>query len=352
MSSTFHSTQGGVVSESTTGNPTLLVQNENFSDPMLPTHIASGESKTRLHKLNQNTAVVRRELGESLEKSGFVFKTDGKSDRQLGFVQGFRRLNKKPWVILLGRENSFSLGRSEVMLIHTKRDIRQSGPNVTYDRNKLVGDSLGNYPRNNINNQFCGNLSKKDSALLAFSGLSDGVRSGCSSNVVTDAVLMTGCNGTVDCDEVPTDYNVVTDILEAVWQKTELIMAAKEERVVQILAEYGIGSAGGGDGSQDMIDKSAEEEKVWQAVEVSVDRMIAEEKLWQVVEIKVNKLINDTKVWNTVGVNVDRKVKEENIWKIVEAKVDRMDKNKKKYDRQCEISLNLNINEMHGVNKM
>lgn len=151
----------------------------------------------------------------------------------------------EPGIILLGRGNSFSLGRSEVILVNNTRQTKQANNGVHNARN-------GNIVEGNSN----------------FNG----------SHIVEENTNLSGSHGpappTISNSEgkvsKPNGVQIATsggdfDELEMLWRKVESIMAAKQEVVQQVLSEFGIGGAGGG-GEEDE-QRVTEEESVWQVLQ-------------------------------------------------------------------------------------
>ena len=126
----------------------------------------------------------------------------------------------RPGVILLGRGNSFLLGRSEMIVLHNNR--RTAPPSVKHHNTNVP-------------------------AAPEVNSLS-----------LSSPPISNGHNGEVSKgQEVMTLKNEDLDLL---WAKAEAIMFAKRKSVQQVLEEFGVGEGGGEDGGE-------EEEDVWQVVQ-------------------------------------------------------------------------------------
>lgn len=163
---------------------------------------------------------------------------------------GLQTGKPKTCVIILGRGNSFSLSRSEVLLLNPRRGRSNPRPGGVHGSTPgcLCGD-----PSNK-----CGSIS------LLLNG-----------NTPEHGSLNAVCNGRATeshsscvCSSVD-----VGDEVNAIWRKAEMIMAAKHDTVLQILEKFGIGRAWGV--AEGGADRMAEEELIWKRVEVNAGRRAA-----------------------------------------------------------------------------
>lgn len=145
---------------------------------------------------------------------------------------------RKPGVILLGRGNSFSLGRSEVMLLHANRR-NKSDAGRTGNRN--YRHSVANFDNNKNNNNSVLSVSNRNVNM---------------------------CDSLVGArSQRVSDSRLVPSELEALWRKAEVVMAAKQTVVQEVLEEFGISEPGReGEETQDKV----MEETIWQAVQDSL----------------------------------------------------------------------------------
>ena len=221
---------------------------------------------------------------------------------------------RRPGVILLGRGNSFSLGRSEVIFLHnTKPYVRNKGQTIQQqgmanDRDRTVG---------------AGPPSRSSAAAKTSSGAEDahtpstvtfsnhGPSSGTSDTepgrpsppplsnptcVYSGDVSVNATNHTSRPIMFTSDKSTEGDCLEqlsgachhefvmghetstgferhregdgdelvALWARAERIMAGKQGAVLDVLAQFGVGKSG--DDTRDGVEEE-EEESVWQVVE-------------------------------------------------------------------------------------
>uniref|UniRef100_A0A0B7BBS3 Uncharacterized protein n=1 Tax=Arion vulgaris TaxID=1028688 RepID=A0A0B7BBS3_9EUPU len=149
----------------------------------------------------------------------------------------------KPGVILLGRGNSFSLGRSEVMVVHANRQNKRNN-----SKNHNSTEESDNIQNNN--NHFKSRINLNQPPPPAAELLNATIQAG------SDAVMAK--------TQKAADYKFLPVELETLWDKAERIMAAKETVVQQVLEEFGIGEA-----QDDSVDKVMEE-TIWQSVQENV----------------------------------------------------------------------------------
>lgn len=191
-------------------------------------------------KFDTQTSYHSKEIGVIDE----VVKDEEQSERadgerlssSLTFTNNSQK--RKPGVILLGRGNSFSLGRSEVMLLHANRR-NKSDAGRTGNRN--YRHSVANFDNNKNNNN-------------AVVSVSNGNVNMCDSLVAARS------------QRVP-DSRLAANELEALWRKAEVVMAAKQTVVQEVLEEFGIAEPGRE--GEETLDKVMEE-TIWQAVQDSL----------------------------------------------------------------------------------
>lgn len=152
----------------------------------------------------------------------------------------------KACAVLLGRGNSFSLGRSEVILLHAARRRRAHTATVTNLNWQNLPDESANIENNNMGVQFWSNRTRSLSDHCA-------------------AVSEHKSLGTLAARTHRSSYSVhVQHDLETLWQKAESVMSAKQSAVQQVLEEFGISDTGAWEEDAKRV---AEEETVWQAVQ-------------------------------------------------------------------------------------
>ncbi|BFZ10146.1 hypothetical protein BsWGS_13185 [Bradybaena similaris] len=190
-------------------------------------------------KLDTQTSYHSKEIGiidEVVKDEEESERADGEQlSSSLTFTNNSEK--RKPGVILLGRGNSFSLGRSEVMLLHANRR-NKSDAGRTGNRN--YRHSVTNFDNNKNNNNavlsFNRNVNMCDSLVAARSQQVPGSR-------------------------------LAPSELEALWRKAEVVMAAKQTVVQEVLEEFGIAEPGRE--GEETLDKVMEE-TIWQAVQDSL----------------------------------------------------------------------------------
>ncbi|KAK3798042.1 hypothetical protein RRG08_034603 [Elysia crispata] len=217
---------------------------------------------------------------------------------------------RRPGVILLGRGNSFSLGRSEVIFLHNTKPYRRSKGQTTQQRSTGgILNSRVNHGDNALHTLSSGSVMKADAPSTVSSSnhasstgtsrtepggpspppLSNQVcvHSGGSSineAIHTSRPIMFTSGKSTETDfldhlsgachpklatggQNSTDFvghsDGDNDELAALWAHAELIMAGKQKAVLDVLAQFGVGESG--EDTKD--DEEEEEESVWQVVE-------------------------------------------------------------------------------------
>ncbi|CAG5121450.1 unnamed protein product [Candidula unifasciata] len=223
----------------------LLDKNINQNMAFNAEHIVNLEAQTLVY---HSTGVDGFDEKDSIiEKNISVIDENIKDEENSEEVDGERLSNlltftnssqkEKPGVILLGRGNSFSLGRSEVMLLHANRR-NKSDAGRTGNRNyRHLVTGLDN---SNNNNNSTESISNRNLNMF-------------------DSLVNTRAQRVSDRGMTP-------DELESLWRKAEVVMAAKQVVVQEVLEEFGIAEPGRvGEGTLD----KAMEETIWQAVQDS-----------------------------------------------------------------------------------
>lgn len=150
-----------------------------------------------------------------------------------------------PGVILLGRGNSFSLGRSEVIFLHKSKGEKSKANDGEVKRTQSL-DARANH----IHEQHL----ESDTSLYALSPppISNGE---CKHMIIGQRLEETRL-----ADDVGLDFEERSD-LDILWDKVESVMFAKQAAVQTVLEDFGIGDIGGGE------EHGLEEENIWQVVE-------------------------------------------------------------------------------------
>lgn len=194
---------------------------------------------------------------ERSEKDDVISETNARTSEESEKVVAITMSNQKshlkgpkmkPGVILLGRGNSFSLGRSEVILLHN-RPIRRSQGDAKRGSAETNLDSIqeqSNTPPSPPP------ISEKDVSSKMNAHTNGWNRS--ERDVLQEEVETVG------------DTDAFAKCLHQLWCKAEEVMTANEGRVLKVLEEFGIGELGGG-GGDDGGEGLQEEEQVWQIVQ-------------------------------------------------------------------------------------
>lgn len=245
------------------------VNNERFQEAMpddkchnLQTKpSASVCSEDNCEKFNSKNSIST----ESSENDQFISETQTVTCEEPSKIRAITISNKKPvlkgsqskpGVILLGRGNSFSLGRSEVILLHN-RPVRRS-------KGSTALQGLGDNPLDSIQEQsntppspppISGGVSSKRNPHI----------NGCKK--MEDKDLLEEVESVGDTSVDIMDADAFAKSLHQLWSKAEEIMTANEGRVLKVLEEFGIGEQAGGGGGDDGGEGTQEEEQVWQIVQ-------------------------------------------------------------------------------------
>ena len=187
-----------------------------LSDPDMTQESLASDSSPSLLDLDKTSSVddeedEARPLGQIPKQNRKYNKNHNKSP---------------PGVILLGRGNSFSLGRSEVIVLNRKHN---------WTSGTCADD---NAPSVNCDNGVEVNNNKMVDPL----------------HVSTPPPVSNGGSE---------EFSLPQNDLDLLWAKAETVMFARQEAVQRVLEDFGIGEAGGrGEDNQDL-----EEENVWQVVQ-------------------------------------------------------------------------------------
>ncbi|GFR76444.1 hypothetical protein ElyMa_000483000 [Elysia marginata] len=219
---------------------------------------------------------------------------------------------RRPGVILLGRGNSFSLGRSEVIFLHnTKRCRRFKGQMTQQSGTGGISNGTDNHINEALHNPTTSSGTVDSNAITSsvFSPTCDppigtsnpepgrpsppplsnqvydhsgGVsvdiashdsswpitfRSGKTTEVSSPEHLSGVCHPN---SNISSETSTVfaghgggdSEELAALWGHAELIMAGKQRTVLDVLAQFGVG-----EGGENTKDEEEEEESVWQVIE-------------------------------------------------------------------------------------
>ncbi|CAG5121998.1 unnamed protein product [Candidula unifasciata] len=156
-------------------------------------------------------------------------------------------MKPKTRVIVLGRGNSFNLGGSEVILLNQKRGRANT---------RFAGVHEGSAD--------CLCVGSNDKSE------SEDVPSLVKEDTVESSLMVPVCDGRAT---ESAEADVVVDEVDTAWRKAEMIMAAKNETVLKVLEQFGIGRTWGL--TEAGADKLAEEECIWHTVEVSANRTVS-----------------------------------------------------------------------------
>lgn len=190
-----------------------------------------------IDKKQESSASERFQASDSQNLGEFNKSFEGEDDEAAPLrpiSKGNNKYDKNgnrnhPGVILLGRGNSFSLGRSEVIVLNRKLK-RTSSLQSADDNNEYTPSGCSDDVEVN-NNNVVGHLHASTPPPISNGG--------------SEELLMSRNN------------------LDLLWAKAESVMFAKQEAVQSVLEDFGIGEAGG----RGEEDHNLEEENVWQVVQ-------------------------------------------------------------------------------------
>ncbi|CAL1547424.1 unnamed protein product [Lymnaea stagnalis] len=234
--------------QDTNGNGDFLI---NFEDPVSD---YSNLSQTFIacHQTTDDNMPVHGHISSSiLAPSTSQTIGDVNSNVALGNITinagDSTTVPRESGIILLGRGNSFSLGRSEAIVLNNTRQKRQAN-NLEGVINSRTANIVEGNTDFNGSHIVEGNANLSGSHGPAPPTISNGERQVPKPNGVQNATSAGHF-----------------DELEMLWRKVESIMAAKQGVVQQVLGEFGIGGAGGG-GEKDE-QRVTEEESVWKVLQ-------------------------------------------------------------------------------------
>ncbi|GFO33381.1 katanin p60 ATPase-containing subunit a1 [Plakobranchus ocellatus] len=254
-----------------------------------------------------NLAYVSNTDWSGRDEEGAAEKENRKEDTVGKLLPSHNKGRQRPGVILLGRGNSFSLGRSEVIFLHnTKHRWHKKSDTSLQEEGILTNgglDANDSSPTNSTSKAFCAATSSGADGSSNFDSpasftasthdtepnklsppqLSNQGRpqSGgfCTDNYASRPIAFTSGrstgrderSSTLSSSKTSSDKDGTTDELSALWAQAEDIMAGKQRKVLDVLAQFGVG-----DGGKDTTDEQEEEEEaVWHVVEskvIAVDR--------------------------------------------------------------------------------